>query len=75
MVLFLIVMFNVVLIGYIVGMYIVVFLNDINGYECFVSDDLKEFYILIGYFFFFFFEVFVLGFVIVLLYFFIRRVI
>lgn len=55
MVLFLIVMFNVVLIGYIVGMYIVVFLNDINGYECFVSDDLKEFYILIGYFFFFFF--------------------
>lgn len=75
LVLFLIATFNAAPIGYIAGTHTVALSNDTNGYECFVSDDLKESYIPTGYFFFLLFEVLVLGFAIVLLYLPIRRAI
>lgn len=75
LVLFLIATFNAAPIGYIAGTHTVALSNDTNGYECFVSDDLKESYLPTGYFFFLLFEVLVLGFAIVLLYLPIRRAI
>lgn len=72
-VLFIIAIFNAAPMSYISGTHTFALSNTTNGYECFISDDLGDSYLPLGYFIFLLVEVLGIGLCIVLLYFLIHR--